>query len=1406
MNRWLKCLMLIGSLATSVSSFDGYYTIIAPKHIHPHSVYNVSIATHATEEANNFIVDLQGYPFGKMQNFTASRQVAVAANSTKTVTFRLGALPAGKYKLVVDGSDFRNSTKLQYLPKSLLCFIQTDKRIYKPGTIVRFRVLLLKADLRPSKTLKKVNVAIFDSNNLKIMEWNEADLKHGVFSAELRLSQDISLGWWTIEAKAAKMKSEEVFTQRFEVAEYILPKFKVEIQSEKFSTFTKGSFKFSVKSEYNYGKPMKGNFTATVSLKPYIGFPKIPIATKTGEINGVTEIEFSFEDDLHLKQKFDRIFTVDVTVQDNLTGLCQNTSEELGVFLAKHAISFLTPPDYFKPGLNYNVIVSVKHHDGSPFLGKEENNVTLLYGYDYETAEENSVNLTLTSEGLAYGGFFVPRNVKKLYVKALFEDAHVILPHILRARSKKKRFILANLITKTPTVNSTCIVEVTTTHRLNYLTYHIVARDNLVYTAFVNFTTDGVMRISFPVTPEMVPSATFLVYYVASTGYLIYDRLVINFHLKNTFNLKVSHATATPGQEVIISIDSESPGFVNLVAVDKSVLEMQHEKHMLTEKRVAETLQDFVKYSPLQIVRSLRRVPRKKFFKEFDDAGVILMSNVKKGGKKPGFSQLLTFDEEEELPDEADEDYGEFEGVISQKDVTSGEPGEINARRYFPETWLWWDVVTQSKGKLLIKVKVPDKITGWVLSGFSVDENTGLSLIKQPVSVSVFQAFFISTSLPYSVKRGEIVTIPVVVFNYLNETRPVEVIFRNIQRDFCFEDLSICNASQRIEIMATNQTGTSLEFHLIPQRLGRVKFEVVARSGDLMDKIVRELLVVAEGEVQYDNQAFLVDLHTLSSAAESFTPHLPDNFVPDSLEMKINIMKNILASSMENLDELVPHLPTGCGEQNLITFAPNVAVLDYMTRTRRHNEDLRIRALRFMRQAYQRQLKFRHRDGSFSAFGDADETGSIWLTAYAARTFLWASRYITVDRRVTDKALKWLSQQQLEDGSFIEYGISIRIFDREMFTADTNRVGMTAFSILPFLETGIGWTKYAATLEKAYDYIEKEFPNVEDVYSLSLAAYAAQFFEGNLRERAVEVLNERAQRDRGKIWWESKSDGMNLSIESTSYALLANLAAEHLEECVGATKWLISQRNSRGGFTSTHDTVLGLFALAKVAERLEFSSNSMNFTINQLNIKNFSDMKSIKVNPGLRNVTITASGRGYAIIEFTTKFNVGSAKKFSQIEYFALESKVKFLGSHDNFLNLTFCTHFNPQSRFMRQSNMTVMEIVLPSGHRIDRDQTNLLNGLQTFKKVEFRNGDTKAIIYFCEITEQDVCPTLMAYKTHRVKRAYRGKISIYDYYNPSECFSLVYCFPRNIFNFHLSSRHYQQGVLLILSPSSVKT
>jgi len=58
-------------------------------------------------------------------------------------------------------------------------------------------------------------------------------------------------------------------------------------------------------------------------------------------------------------------------------------------------------------------------------------------------------------------------------------------------------------------------------------------------------------------------------------------------------------------------------------------------------------------------------------------------------------------------------------------------------------------------GEFTLTKKIPDTITSWVVTGFSLSPNKGLALTENPSKIRVFQPFFVSTNLPYSVKRGK---------------------------------------------------------------------------------------------------------------------------------------------------------------------------------------------------------------------------------------------------------------------------------------------------------------------------------------------------------------------------------------------------------------------------------------------------------------------------------------------------------------------------------------------------------------------------------------------------------------------------------------------------------------------------
>ncbi|ETE59192.1 Alpha-2-macroglobulin-like protein 1, partial [Ophiophagus hannah] len=86
---------------------------------------------------------------------------------------------------------------------------------------------------------------------------------------------------------------------------------------------------------------------------------------------------------------------------------------------------------------------------------------------------------------------------------------------------------------------------------------------------------------------------------------------------------------------------------------------------------------------------------------------------------------------------------------------------------------------------------------------------------------------------------------------------------------------------------------------------------------------------------------------------------------------------DITGAALENIDQLL-QMPFGCGEQNMIKFVPNIVVLQYLEETNQVTRELRNPAIEHMKSGYQRQLLYKHDDGSYSAFGKRDEEGNTW--------------------------------------------------------------------------------------------------------------------------------------------------------------------------------------------------------------------------------------------------------------------------------------------------------------------------------------------------------------------------------------------------------------------------------------------
>lgn len=106
-------------------------------------------------------------------------------------------------------------------------------------------------------------------------------------------------------------------------------------------------------------------------------------------------------------------------------------------------------------------------------------------------------------------------------------------------------------------------------------------------------------------------------------------------------------------------------------------------------------------------------------------------------------------------------------------------------------------------------------------------------------------------------------------------------------------------------------------------------------------------------------------------------------------------------------------MPNGCGEQNMLNFVPCIVAINYLKNTGQLTKAIESKALNFMEIGYQKELTYKHPDGSFSAFGASDDSGSTWLTAFVVRSFLQARNHIMVEDSIVSKALDWLTDKQV---------------------------------------------------------------------------------------------------------------------------------------------------------------------------------------------------------------------------------------------------------------------------------------------------------------------------------------------------------------------------------------------------------
>lgn len=615
-------------------------------------------------------------------------------------------------------------------------------------------------------------------------------------------------------------------------------------------------------------------------------------------------------------------------------------------------------------------------------------------------------------------------------------------------------------------INEPIEIEVSSHHQLESYSYVVSARGKIIEakTNFFSISESGsVHRFTLLPTFECTPKIQIVLYILINRA-LCSKKLTIELRqkLENVIDVSATPTVAKPGEVVDVSVTSSPKSYIGILGIDQSVLLLRGGNDLAmddiwNELDMFRTQVAYARFGMFDPSKPKVMKPRPQYvnyWEDFDSLGLILFTNTDEP-IQVRCAMKLQCDEMNRMVC-----FGSAP-AMSRRSISAPPPPAVKVRKEFPETWIWHSINDDSfDGKLVLQKKVPDTLTSWILTAFSLSPDHGLGVTETPTKVMVRQPFFVTVNLPYAVKRGEVVNIPCTVFNTLESDVETEVTLENVHNEFEFVDAKDEQKLFRKVQVHSNNTAIA-QFLIRPTKVGSISFKISAISPIAGDAVVRTLLVKPEGVPQFVNKSVLVDLREKNKFEPTIVDiEFPKEKIVDSERIEVTCIGDMLGGTVKNLQRLI-RLPYGCGEQNMLNFVPNIVVLNYLKNTHQLTPEIEAKAKRFMEIGYQRELTYKHKDGSFSAFGEQDKSGSTWLTAFVAKSFCRAADHISVDENIIENALAWLNSTQKSDGSFVERG---SICHREMQGGSSNGVALTAYVLTAFLENQVKSRSFQRTI------------------------------------------------------------------------------------------------------------------------------------------------------------------------------------------------------------------------------------------------------------------------------------------------------------------------------------------------------
>lgn len=699
------------------------------------------------------------------------------------------------------------------------------------------------------------------------------------------------------------------------------------------------------------------------------------------------------------------------------------------------------------------------------------------------------------------------------------------------------------------------------------------------------------------------------------------------------------------------------------------------------------------------------------------------------------------------------EDVTEFNAEI-EKETKKQE----NVRNVFLESLAFIPELITKEGTAGVNLEISDNITTWNVQTVGNTKSGEVGFGNG--SFKVFKEFFVDFSLPTNSVVTDKVSIPVTLYNYTDSDLPINL---NVIEN---EWSKIGEYINTINVLAKSTNMVYIPLEIIKD--GNNTLRVETSSGNLSD-IVEKTMVVKPNGLEINKVVSSGIIERNYSQDIIFN----EEALEGTKDIKVRLYASPITQAIENIEGMLK-MPTGCFEQTSSSLYPDILVLRYLRENDINNPELEKKALEYISKGYQKILTYEvpGTPGGYSLYGDSPAEPV--LTAYGLMQINELSKVYKVEEKVTEEMIDYLFDVQKSNGTFDYSSTYIG------GTASTDKLAMNAYITWALSEV----CPDDERLQKSIEYLEKEFENASDSYTLALMANV--FVNTSNKALANEVIDELKSKivttDNG-AYVESKirdyygTRGAYQNVQATALTSMALTKLSSNQKTNSEfIKYLQNMKDYRGTWGTTQSTILALKSI------IDYSSNA--------DLKNQTIIVSL--NGEEKKVEIGEYALG--IYEFDFE-NLGTENKFSiemkkgKLTYEVIKN---YYQSYDNLEEnemITVSQEITTEAKVNDVLTQTInvknkadyienglVEINIPQGCTVIEDSLLNLKYNGIIEKYEYNYG--KINIYLRGIDKEEQIDLNVEYRALYPENITGAAIRVFDYYNPN---LESVCAPRNI-------------------------